>query len=243
MTAFTLKIIALIAMFADHLAVAFPCYVPIEFRAVGRLAWPIFAYLLAEGFRHTKSPEKFLLRLFVLAIISQIPYSLAITWASVQDYIPWAQAISFISNTNIFYTLFLGGVAITIYKRRESKGQKLTAYIAAVFPAAISAELLSSEYGGLGVLFIFSMYVITEKNRRLSALAFFALSQFLPVMLLLTHFEFTHLLMMCFALSTVGLVALYNGKRGFNVKYLFYAAYPAHLAALAFAAVLFQATI
>ena len=148
MTAFTLKIIAFIAMLADHLAIVFPCHIPIEFRAIGRLAWTIFAYLLAEGFRHTKAPEKFLLRLFVLAIISQIPYSLAISWASSQNYIPWTQAISFIANTNIFYTLFLGGVAIVIFKRFEAKGQKLTAYIAAVFPAALVAELLSSDYGG-----------------------------------------------------------------------------------------------
>jgi len=238
MTAFMLKIIALIAMFADHLAVVFPCHFPIEFRAIGRLAWPIFAYLLVEGFRHTKAPEKFLLRLFVLAIISQIPYSLAITWASVQNYIPWAQAISFTANTNIFYTLFLGGVAIVIFKWLDAKGLKLTAYIVAVFPAAILAELLSSDYGGMGVFFIFSMYAITEKKLRLVALGFFALSQFFPVMLSFTFFEFTHFLMMCFTLSTVGLIALYNGKRGFNVKYLFYAAYPIHLSALAIAAIL-----
>ena len=63
MTAFQLKLIALAAMFLDHTAAVFPEYLPIEFRAVGRLAWPIFAYLAAEGFRHTKAPEKFMLRL------------------------------------------------------------------------------------------------------------------------------------------------------------------------------------
>ena len=246
MTAFTLKAIALVAMFADHVAVVFPYHIPIEFRAVGRLAWPIFAYLLAEGFRHTKAPDMFMMRLFALAVVSQIPYSMAITWATQQDYMPWTQAISFVSGTNIFYTLFLGGAAITIYKWLEAQGLKLTAYTGAVFPTAVLAELLSADYGGMGVLFIFCMYAIANKRHRLIALGVFSLSQFFPVMLLLTtpvvDYRFTlgteHILMMAFALSTVGLLALYNGKRGIGMKWLFYAAYPVHLSVLAVAAVL-----
>ena len=240
MTAFTLKLIALLSMFIDHLAVVFPYYIPIEFRAVGRLSWPIFAFMLAEGFRHTKAPDKFMVRLFALAIISQMPYNLAFNWVYRQDYIPWTQAISFTASTNIFYTLFLGGAAIIIYKWLDTQGMKLTAYIGAVFPTAVLAELLSADYGGMGVLFIFCMFAITEKKRRLIALGFFSLSQFFPVMLLLTdifidyHFELgtEHFLMMGFALATVGLIAMYNGKRGLSMKWLFYVAYPLHLTLL-----------
>ena len=76
MTAFTLKIIALLSMLVDHIGVTFPEATPFGFRAVGRLAFPIFVYLLAEGFRHTKAPEKFLMRLFIFAIISEIPYDI-----------------------------------------------------------------------------------------------------------------------------------------------------------------------
>ena len=65
MTAFTLKIIALLAMLIDNMAVVFPDYFPFWFRCIGRLAWPIFAYLIAEGFRNTKAPDKFLLRLII----------------------------------------------------------------------------------------------------------------------------------------------------------------------------------
>ena len=101
MTAFTLKIIALTAMFIDHIAVVFPDTVPLWFRAIGRLAFPIFAYLLAEGFRHTRSKEKLLMRLLAFAAISEIPYDLVM-----------GNTINSATNTNIFYTLFLGGVAI-----------------------------------------------------------------------------------------------------------------------------------
>ena len=224
-------------MFADHAAVTFPYHFSIELRAVGRMAYPIFIFLLAEGFRHTKAPHKFLMRLFVLALVSQIPYSLAITRAS-QSCTPWTQYISFISNTNIFYTLFLGGMAIMIYKWLGEKSQKPTAYIGAVFPMAVLAELLTADYGGMGVLFVFSMYVITEQKRRIIALSFFALSQFFPVVLLLTEVKALHLLMILFTIAAVGLLTLYNGKRGRNTKWLFYAAYPAHLAVLAIAAIL-----
>jgi len=240
MTAFTLKIIALVSMFADHLAVVFPSFFPIEFRAVGRLAFPIFAYFLAESFRHTKSHEKFLLRIFFTAIVSQIPYSLAFA----EKNISWTQAISFTADTNIFYTLFFGGVAIVIFSRLQTNEKNLSAYVFSVLPTAVLTEIFSADYGGMGVLFIFSMYAIREKKFRLVALAFFALSQFFPVILLLGfdfdfHFEAVHFLMPFFALSTVGLIALYNGERGRNAKYFFYAAYPIHLFLLTIAAKFF----
>ena len=258
MTAFVLKIIALAAMVLDHAAIAFPQHIPLEFRAVGRLAWPIFAYLLAEGFRHTKDPNRFLLRLGVLALISQIPYSIAITWAGQQDwqqgyqsYISWAQSISFTSNTNIFYTLFLGGVAIVLYERLHAKGYKSLAYAGAILPAALSAELLTADYGGMGVLFIFAMYVIADRGYRLVAMAAFSLSQFFPLVLLyfagnIGDFRLVItqrgtniiLLMVGFTLFSVMLTAFYNGKRGRDMKWLFYVAYPAHLAVLAVTAVL-----
>ena len=256
MTAFTLKTIALAAMILDHAAITFPQHIPLEFRAVGRLAWPIFAYLLAEGFRHTKDPNKFLLRLGVLALISQIPYSIAIAWAGQQDYISWGQSISFVSNTNIFYTLFLGGTAIVLYERLYTKRLKTLAYIGAIFPTALLAELLTADYGGMGVLFIFAMYIIAGKNRRLVAMAAFSLSQYFPLVLLYFAGNIGYLqleiaqrgtnillLMIGFALFSVMLTAFYNGKRGRDVKWLFYAAYPVHLAVLAVMAILFYRTL
>ena len=77
MSAFVLKIIALAAMFTDHLYIVFPDVFPFWFRGVGRLAFPIFVYLLADGFRHTKKPERFLMRLLAFAFIAEIPYDIA----------------------------------------------------------------------------------------------------------------------------------------------------------------------
>jgi len=226
MTAFILKIIALTAMFTDHLYVVFPDVFPFWFRGIGRLAYPIFVFLLAEGFRHTKSPEKFLLRLLAFALISEIPYDLAM-----------GNEISFIANTNIFYTLFLGGMAICLCERlKERRGWQTMAVISAILPTAILAEILSADYGGLGVLFIFAMYAIRPKTPRLITFGIFALSQFIALAFAISvgiKIPPKYVLMMVFALSTVPLVFLYNGERGRKTKWLFYWAYPVHLTVLA----------
>ena len=234
MTAFTLKIIALSAMFIDHVGVVFPDAAPFWFRAVGRLAFPIFVYLLSEGFRHTAAREKYLMRLLVFAAISEIPYDLVM-----------GNTINFAANTNIFYTLFLGGVAIWLYERLKARyGWQTLAVLAATLPTVIVAESLSVDFGGLGVLFIFAMYAIRPKVARLIAFGAFALSQFIP--LVMAHslgiaIPTEYLLMIPFALATVPLVAFYNGERGTKTqwaKWLFYVAYPAHLAVLAIIAFL-----
>jgi len=211
MTAFTLKIIALASMIIDHLAVVFPDIFPFWFRGIGRLAWPIFAFLLAEGFQHTKSREKFVMRLLAFALISEFPYDIAM-----------GNNINFLSNTNIFYTLFLGGMAICLYERMKKKYEwKTAAVIGSVFPTAVFAELLTVDYGGIGVLFIFAVYAIKYQRLRIAAVSAFALSQLIP--LVPAHFlgidiKFEYLLMIPLALAAVPLIAIYSHElyRGFH---------------------------
>lgn len=224
MTAFTLKTIAVTSMFLDHMAVAFPEHIPMEFRIAGRLAYPIFVYLVAEGFRHTKSPEKFLLRLFIFALISQIPYDLALAGANGQ--------IDFFTNTNIFYTLFLGGVAIYGFEHFMQKNKPTLSILCGLLPAAIVAKTLTTDYGGLGVLFIFAMYVIKKRKLKLAAFVVFCLSQFIGIVPMFMAGEYIrreYWFMIPAALVAVPLIAKYNGQRGYNLKWLFYAVYPAHL--------------
>jgi hypothetical protein len=165
------------------------------------------------------------MRLFVFALISEIPYDIAM-----------GNSINFAANTNIFYTLFLGGTAILLYERFKLKyGWQISAIIGALFPTALLAEILTADYGGMGVLFIFAMYAIKHKLLRFAAMGGFALFQFLPLIpahILGRDIRFEYLLAIPFALATVPLVAMYNGKRGIQAKWLFYWIYPAHLAVL-----------
>ena len=164
MSAFVLKIIALLSMLIDHMGVVFPEYFGIEFRVVGRIAFPIFVFLVAEGFRHTKSPVKFLARLFVFAIISEPFFDLA-----------FDNDINFLTRTNIFYTLFLGGVAICICELADGiatnaggteTGRKIRYFFTSAVLISlllVVAELLTTDYGAYGVIFIFIMYIINKK--------------------------------------------------------------------------------
>ena len=188
------------------------------------------------------------MRLLAFALISEIPYDIAM-----------GNNISFVASTNIFYTLFLGGMAICLYERLKKKyshsGMGHTmAFMGAIFPTAVLAEILTADYGGLGVLFIFTMYAISDKPKllRMAALGIFALSQFTPLVAAYSlgiAIRPGYLLMIPFALATVPLIALYNSQRGLDMlgnlrgastKWLFYWAYPAHLAVLAVMPFLFQ---
>ena len=116
MSAFVLKIIALAAMLVDHVGAVFPNHTSLYFRVVGRLTFPIFVYLIAEGFRHTRNGKKYLLRLFIFAIIAEFPFDWAIMRAQNirRGHSPWH--VDLLNNTNIFYTLFLGGMAIFAFQ-------------------------------------------------------------------------------------------------------------------------------
>ena len=206
MTAFTLKIIALASMLIDHVGVFGG---PDFFRLIGRLAFPIFVYLLAEGFRHTKSPEQFLARLLAFAVISEIPFDIAFN-----------ERIDFFADTNIFYTLFLGGAAITVYRAmKKFHGEEIVAVFAALGFAWL-AEIFGADYGAFGVAFIFLMYV-TPTKLRLATMAIMCILGNSGVFILA-------------ALASVLPVAFYNGNRGLKLKWLFYTAYPVHLLVLTF---------
>ena len=75
MTSFSLKIIAIITMFIDHLGNSYFKYTT-WMNVIGRIAFPIFAFLISEGYAHTKNLKKYFFRLFLFALISQIPFML-----------------------------------------------------------------------------------------------------------------------------------------------------------------------
>ena len=261
MTTFVLKIIALATMIIDHTGAVFPQYFGLEFRVIGRIAFPIFVFLLAEGFRHTRSPHKFLLRLGIFAIISEPFFDLALRtdWQGVQHLSLQilAENINFFANTNIFYTLFFGGVAICGFKHivkcieaknasmEKEKASTLTRWynldsaiaFGLIVASLFMAEILTTDYASYGVMFILAMYVITNKNIRLAVMAFMCVWQHSHIIWFILHgygnlLDPLHIMMIPATLVPVLLVAFYNGKRGPGFKMFFYAAYPAHLAVL-----------
>lgn len=198
----SLKILALLIMLIDHMgAILFPQY--FFLRIIGRLAFPIFCFLLVEGFIHTKNVKKYALRLGIFALISEIPFDLAL----------FNRPFDF-SHQNIFFTLFIGLlVLIGIHKFKQRPWIGYCIFIIGI----IIAELSKVDYGSFGVIIILLFYIYHQHhNLIILTLGLFIFS------LLLTPVE-------VFATLAIIPITLYNGKRGISLKYVFYAFYPVHL--------------
>jgi len=232
MNAFVLKIIALVTMVIDHMGAVFPETFGFEFRVIGRIAFPIYVFLIAEGFRHTKNPKQFLVRLFAFAIISEPVFDWAIRGAS----FPWG--VNFLADTNIFYTLFFGGAAIVSYEKIREKFGWIIAILPVAAFALLAEYVFTSDYGAYGVVFIFIMYVIRHKNLSLAAMAALCVWQHEWIFRQAFAYGFDTIppigwMLIPATLVSVLLVAFYNGKRGLSLKWFFYVSYPVHLAVLA----------
>jgi hypothetical protein len=219
MTAFTLKLIAVVCMLIDHTGHVFAA--PVWYRYIGRAAFPIFAFLVAEGCLHTKNIYKYLLRLGIFALISQIPFAYMVNGGN----------ISFIRGTNVFYTLFFGVACAAVYEKVKDKlGDKVIAFMAAL-PIILFGEVLSTDYGMFGVGLVYALYLARKWNGKYAAAAVLAAGM---VYLYGIKYNFNYYFLL-FSLIAVTAVLVYNGKRGLDnrvVKWGFYAFYPLHITLL-----------
>ena len=194
-------------------------------RYIGRMAFPIYCFLLVEGFLHTRNVAKYVGRLAVFALISEIPFDLAIE----------GQWVTF-AYSNVFFTLALGLLAIWalsyIEKFNEFWLEKqwepilgrimvLSAGLIVVVGIGAFAEIvLRTDYGLGGIVAIAVIYLL----RRQKVLAFAA--SVLALTVITGDIEILAMLMLY-------PIMRYDGSRGKNIKYVFYVFYPAHLFVLA----------
>ena len=144
MSSFSLKIIAIIAMTLDHWNVILGG--PIYMRILGRLSFPIFSFLIGEGYRHTKNKKKYFLKLFFYSILLQIPVFL---FYSTNE------------NLNIFFTLALGILLISIVENK--KANNVIKFFSAALLLLIS-EYFKLDYGAYGILLILIFYKFKERE-------------------------------------------------------------------------------
>lgn len=177
-------------------------------RMIGRVAFPIFCFLLVEGFLHTHDIKKYALRLGLFALLSEVPFDLA-----------FGSKVLEFSYQNVFFTLFIGLLTMIVYRAVEEKEEWNAAvrtflYVLIVAAGMAAAFLLKTDYAGKGVFCIMILYIFRKKRTwQLTAgcLSFIwetpALFGFIPI-------------------------AFYNGTRGLKMKYFFYVFYPLHLLVL-----------
>ena len=157
MTALALKLIACLCMLLDHIG-----YLTWNdpLRAVGRLALPIFAFQLTEGFSHTRHMGRYLLRLGVFAAVSEVPFDLCFHGVFVY---PRSQ--------NVFFTLFLALACLWAIRWLEQKKTPGVLQLAPVALACVLAEALKTDYGMWGVLLTLVFYYAKKLPRPKLAMA------------------------------------------------------------------------
>ena len=233
MTSFILKCIAMISMLIDHTSIAYLGYTTL-FNVIGRIAFPIFAFQISEGYIHTKNLKKYLLRLFCFAIISQVPFMLFNS--------TFTNNFSF----NIFGTLFVGLLAIWLYDKISNctfeltKDKKFNLTINKIFgfiPAillGIVSEVCCFDYGFWGVAIIFLFYFF--KNDKLGMVIFYITACIIKygINVIIYGYHYLYILLCIGTILPIIFICLYNGKQGKKIKYLLYAFYPVHLLILYF---------
>ena len=210
-----LKIIAVVSMLIDHIGWQF---FPdaIWLRIIGRIAFPIFAFFIAQGMFYTRSRKKYILNMLWIGLVSQVPY----TFLSSRMY-----------NLNIMFSFIIAALIIVLIE--ELKKKPNVGYSILLGIIFVVAELLSAfsilSYGILGVLLVLCFYFIKSKGWS------FAVAAVLIVLMtvkdvLRSGFAFDNIIQI-FSLLSLTILLLYNGGKGkANLKYMFYIFYPAHLA-------------
>lgn len=244
MTTFILKLIAIITMTIDHIGASvgttyknnhlyFSEIIPHNIyylcRVIGRIAFPIFCYLIVEGYYHTGNIKKYALRLFLFAIISQVPFSLAFF------------KTPFDFDTNVYFTLFFGLICVYLadnskkkYAKYQETGEKsllfscIYAYLGIIL-IMIASILLHTDYSAYGIMLIllFYFYRIGEPNslsNKENIVKYIQL--FISIVVITLILSNTNELYCLIALIPI---AFHNHKKGPSLKYVFYAYYPVQL--------------
>lgn len=219
MSSFSLRLIAFLCMLADHAGLAlFPSVG--MFRCIGRLSFPIYCFLLTQGFVHTRDVRAYSHRLLLLALLSEIPFDLLI-FGRIANGV----------EQNVLFSLFFGLMALQGAYALQNR--PLFAMLSAAL-LCMGAMLCRVSYGWLGIALCLCFYYAQENKWRMA----FSLSTILLIYslsLLLSGVATSWVLVsFCALLSLVPLLC-YNGKRGPRsplLTFAFYASYPLHIAAL-----------
>lgn len=215
LTSASLQLIAIITMIIDHVGL-FLCGNDLGMRLVGRLAMPLFCFMLAEGFLHTKGKRwKYFGRLAIFALISQLPFDLLSNSA--------ASPV----RLNVMFTLATGFAAMALIEYGKWAVIGLPVFF-------IVAEYLHMDYGAYGIAMIVGFYLISKflgkKKQKIWRWLAYIVTFFTSTTIYVAAKQNATQL---FALLAIIPIILYNGKLGKRLpKWFGYIFYPAHLLAI-----------
>lgn len=218
-----LKLLACLLMLIDHIGflnLVPGCYT--ELRTIGRLAFPIFCFLLCEGFLHTRNRGKYMLRLAIGAVLSEIPFNLLVSGQ-----------VFCIYKQSVMLTLLLAFCMAILMEKTD----KIPLKLLLIVPFYLLADLLRTDYGGAGILMV-AIFLLTENlpHKLLWQTGLLLLAQFFVGGWKLDIFGIP-VPIQVFAVLAMVPIALYSGKKTTHsrvIQWAFYLFYPVHMAILWF---------
>jgi len=221
LSASTLKLLAALSMLIDHTAAIL---VPEDstayfiMRLIGRLAFPIFAFFVAEGCRKTHDRRRYLLRLSLFALAAQLPFSIAFgTWGG-----------------TVLLTFALAVLAVLLFDLMREREAPALGFLL-LLPVLAAAALLHTDYGWMGVAAVLFLYLCPKRCQQLLVLGlwllYFYAGRCIPALggTLSGDALATYLPQGLCACLSLPLLACYSGERGRGGTWFFYWFYPLHL--------------
>lgn len=219
MTSFLLKIMGMFTMLCDHIGDSLVGHFSF-LNYIGRISFPLFAFQITQGYQHTQNLKKYMLKLFIFACISQIPFMVFLSTFQTGDNL---------FTLNIFFTFLLGILAMFIY---DACQHKIRGWLCVIL-ISILGSFIKVDYGAFGILLIFCFYIFQNKKVYLALSTFIlAFCKYLPEMIAMPQFITHYLGCSLFTCFSLIFILSYNHKEGPKTKYLFYIFYPTHLIAL-----------
>lgn len=215
-----LKIIACITMLLDHTGAVIVPYLPVPYaetlyyivRGIGRIAFPLYAFLLVEGMRHTRNPQKYIQRLGLGILLAEIPFDFALFAEWTWEY------------QNVMITLTLGAVMLLCMQKTEKRWIKALL----ILPFGCLADLVKCDYSGWGILMI-GVFALIDKLP-VQVLCILLINWLIPS-LDIPIFGI-QMSIQLFAIFAMVPIALYSGRKMTSSRALqwgFYLFYPVHL--------------
>ncbi len=229
LTSFALHIMAMVFMIFDHLWGVFATDGYLWMTCIGRLTYPIFAFMIVEGYFHTKNLKKYVLRLLIFALMSEIPFNLVMSSS-------WIAPL----HQNVLWTFLIGILLIFLNEKANKKALwvRILVFIGTALLGCLLGIITFVDYNHGGVLIILMFYVFRERKwwallGQIVCLYFISVEvisgQFIPIELFGKTFE---LVVQSFCVLALIPIWLYQGKQGpYNkaIRYLYYGFYPTHL--------------
>ena len=219
MSSFALHIIAMIFMLCDHMWATILDYEWLT--CIGRIAFPIFAFLITEGYIHTSNINKYIKRMVIFAIITEIPFNLMVSASPIYPF-----------HQNVLWTFVISLLTLKYLSFDNTKN--IFKSILIIILAIIIATITMCDYFGAGVMMVVGFYIF-RKSKLLQLLMMIYVNMILiqgysyPIDIAGYTYYFPQ---QGFAVLSLIFIWLYNGKQGYHAKWFkifCYAFYPLHM--------------